>query len=88
MALPSNDHHVHSDGYRSDRLEYSKEAMLERAADDFEEIDGVDRVEANVNNIEMDMDGETATFEEICAVVDDWNLTIGEWHSGGFVVVE
>lgn len=44
MALPDNDHHVHSDGYYSDKGEPDPMRMMEEVADDIEQLDFVQAV--------------------------------------------
>lgn len=54
MALPTNDHHVHSDGYYSERGDADEGRMLMELADEIEQIQGVQSVRAYDAHIEIE----------------------------------
>lgn len=72
MALPSNDHHVHSDGYRSDRGEPNRMRLMEEIADEIEQIDAVQAVypDEDLTGPYVSVEHESA-LDAIEAVVSD-----------------
>lgn len=76
MALPSNDHHVHSDGYTSDRGEPDQARMLDEIADEIEQIPGVLNVWPDDEMVEIDYDGSSDTYVEIEETIDEWACTV------------
>lgn len=76
MALPSNDYHVHSDGYRSDRGSVDTDRMLAELADEIVQIDGVRDVWPDEACIEVTYDGEHETYEQCERIADDWDCVV------------
>lgn len=83
MALPSNDHHVHSDGYYSDKGEIDTGRMMEELADEIEQVPGVQGVWPEEDRVEVEYDGNNETYEECEEIAAEWNCripTVGdEW---------
>jgi hypothetical protein len=78
MALPKNSHHVHSDGYYSEKGEADLDRMLEELADEIEQIPGVLNVWPEVEH-----DGEPETYEQIEDEAAEWDCGVtsvsGDW---------
>lgn len=65
MALPTNDHHVHSDGYRSDKGEPDMDRKLREMADECEEIPGVESVWPEADYVEVEHDQAGGAIEDL-----------------------
>lgn len=76
MALPSNDHHVHSDGYRSDRGEVDRERMLIEMADEIEQIDGVTDVWPEEDRVEVEYNGDHSVYEQCEDIAAEWGCSV------------
>lgn len=80
MALPTNEHHVHSDGYRSDKGDPDRDRMMRELADEIAEIPGVVDVwpdeDLDGPYVEVEYDGDYSTYEEIEAVADEWDCAV------------
>lgn len=86
MALPSNGHHVHSDGYFSERGEADQERMLEELADEIEQIDGVLDAYPDMDRIEVEYTGDEATLQDVRWEIDGWSCAITETHDEWFEI--
>jgi len=69
MALPSNDHHVHSSGYFSEQGEADTERMVEELADSINEM-GV------THNVYPDVDSDGPFIEVEFDDVEDAHMQI------------
>jgi hypothetical protein len=74
VAIPKNGHHVHSDGYRSDRGEHDPERLLDEVRDDVEQIECVTSVQRN-----EDIDGPYLTVEMDCHESDAIESALDGW---------
>lgn len=77
MARPSNDHHVHSDGYRSDQTgDTSDDARLMELSDDLRSIHGVYEADAEYDRIDVEYDGAHETLVTIEDEVREWGFSV------------
>jgi len=76
MALPSNDHHVHSDGYYSDKGEVDQDRMLDELADEIDQIPGVLDVWPEADRIEVEYDGEHETYMRVEEEAEEWDCGV------------
>jgi hypothetical protein len=80
MALPTNDHHVHSDGYTSEKGEPDQMRMMEELADEIEQIIGVESVWPENGPegpyIEVEYDGDHETYVECEDTAVEWNCGV------------
>jgi len=86
MALPDNNHHVHSDGYYSEKGEADQDRMLEELADEIEQIDGVESVYPESDRIEVEYDGEEATMQDVRWEVNGWSCGVTDVHDDWFEI--
>lgn len=75
MALPTNDHHVHSDGYTSDLGDPDLGRMLVELGDELEQLSGVQNVWPDEELIEIEYDGADAR-ERIEDEAREWGCVI------------
>lgn len=81
MARPSNDHHVHSDGYFSDKGSRDVERMMAELAADAEALSGVVRATSGDDTdgpyVEIETDSDVQC-DEIESVIDDWGCAVSD----------
>lgn len=80
MANPDNSHHVHSDGYRSDKGDPDQMRLLEDVADEIEQIDGVFGAYPDEDldgpYVEVDYDGDESTAQDVRWECDGWSCSV------------
>jgi hypothetical protein len=80
MALPTNGHHVHSDGYYSERGGVDEQQMMDALADTCEMIDGVSesvpRMGANSAYVEIECDGLASTLDDIESTANRYDAVV------------
>lgn len=76
MALPSNDHHVHSDGYFSEQGDADDERMVEELADNLSQLPIVQSVYPDTDMVgpyvEVEYSGSEMAHMEIEDEVFEW----------------
>lgn len=86
MALPKNTHHVHSDGYYSEKGKADQERMLVELADEIEEIDGVEAVYPEGDRIEVEYDGDDAVIQDARWEANGWSCDVTAVHEDWFEI--
>jgi hypothetical protein len=86
MALPDNDHHVHSDGYYSEKGEADQDRMLEELADEIEQIDGVESVYPESDRIEVEYNGDEGVVQDARWEADGWTCGVTDVHDDWFEI--
>jgi hypothetical protein len=80
MALPDNDHHVHSPGYTSEQGDPDRMRMMEEVADEIEPHNAVSDVYADEDiggpYVEVEYDGEHETLTDVEDVADDYGCGV------------
>ena len=80
MALPDNGHHVHSDGYTSDRGEPDMIRMMEDVTDEIESVPGIESVASEEDTdgpyAEVEYDGEYETMDEVESVAEQYECAV------------
>lgn len=79
MARPKNDHHVHSDGYRSEKGEPDPMRMVEEMADEIEaqlDVDAYPDSDFDGPYIEVEFRDDVDVRDRVETIVQRWDSNV------------